>query len=113
MDKKKQREIECIDLSSDEEMEEDDSLVGPVLYRPTKTKAKKEKKQKEIECIDLSSDEETEEDDSLVEVVDFNDNHFFGSDSETEVAEVSSDDPLAGLQGLGTDEPLAFNVIYI
>ena len=43
MDEKKQREIECIDLSSDEEMEEDDSLVGPVLYRPTKTKAKKEK----------------------------------------------------------------------
>ena len=92
---------------------EEDDIGRPVLYQPTKMRAKNEKKHTERECIDLSSDEETEEDYSLVEVVDFNDNHFFGSDSEMEVAEVSSDDPLAGLQGLGTDEPLAFNVIYI
>ena len=94
-----------------EEEDEDDNIERAVVYRPAKKKSKQEKKKREVECIDLlsSDDEETEEDDSLVEVVDFNDKHFFG---EVEVAEMEGD-PLAGTQEIGSDEPLAFNVIYI
>ena len=89
-----------------EEQDDDDEIERAVVYRPSKKKSKQEKKQREIECIDLSSDEEAEEDDSLVEIVD---DGWFG---ETEVAEVDGD-PLAGTLEVGSDEPLAFNVIYI
>jgi len=33
-----------------------------------------------VECIDLSIDIEIEEDDSLVEIVDDDNNHYFGED---------------------------------
>ena len=90
-----------------EEEDEDDQIGRAVVYRPSKKKSKQEKK-KEVECINLSSDEETEEDDSLVEIVDDDNNHYFGED----VVDMDGD-PLAGTLEIGSDEPLAFNVIYI
>lgn len=63
-----------------------------MVYRPSKKKRKQEKK--EVECIDLSIDIEIEEDDSLVEIVDDDNNHYFGED----IVEMDGD-PLAG------DEP--------